>query len=150
MTSNRDPQQILLLSRVQTIKTEKIKQQIAQINDAIRKKELTIQQFEHYAQTYDELLGATLLQVHVLKNNEAFHHNLMRVINAEKSDLNRLAAMKKQLLSSYVQSANRADGFDSLHADLVHEKMQHRTKVHEEEINDLGNTLKGLKKLWNH
>lgn len=147
--SSRDPKQIQLLSRVQTLKTEKIKQQIAQINDAIRKKETTIEQFEQYARTYDEMLGATLLHVHVLKNNEAFHHNLMRVINAEKSDLNRFAAMKKQLMSSYLQSVNRADGFDSLHASLLNEKMEHRNKVHEEDLNDLGNTLKGLKKIWN-
>jgi hypothetical protein len=147
--SGRDVKQIQLLSRVQTLKTEKIKQQIAQVNEAIKIKETTIQQFEQYAKNYGETLGSMLLDVRVLKNNEAFHYNLMRVIHAEKKDLNRLAAMKKQLMFSYLQSVNRVDGFTRLHADLLNETMAHRARVSEEEINDLGNTLKGLKNIWN-
>lgn len=140
----RDSRQIKTITRVYELKKEKLKNQIQQLDSTIIKKKQSILRFEEYARSYagkcDSMSFST---VQILKNNQAFYQNLLRVIDSEKNDLQRLETIKKDLVGTYTTFSRKTDGLIDLCQQLDRDKQVALDKIEDGVNNDLAYGIAG-------
>lgn len=140
--SQRDSRQIKTITKVYELKKEKLKNQIQQVDSSIIKKKQSIVRFEEYAESYaGKCDSMSFTTVQIIKNNEAFYQNLIRVIDSEKNDLQRLESIKKDLVGTYTIFSKKMDGLTDLCQQLDRDKQAAIEKIEDGENNDLAYSL---------
>lgn len=143
-TTLRNANQINTILMVYSLEIEKIKKQIHQINDALSKKKISLEKFHEYAASYAEKCHSFSLQtIQMIKNNQAFYQNLVRVIDAEKNDLVKLEKIKQQLSDSYRVLSVKIEGLNNFCAEIHRENRMIIDTIEENECLDLS-VIRGI------
>lgn len=135
--TQRKTSQLDLVIKSLSMKQNGLKNQILQVNVAIEKKNKSINTFRDYAEAYDIKNGSSLLHtVQIVKNNQAFYEQLARVMAIEQTELDKLEALKRELITNYHTLSTQHDGMEVLRDELRMQQAQQRDKREESELAD--------------
>ncbi len=135
--------QLLTAIKVHEVKKEQLMHQLHQMQEAIKKKQESIEQFEAYAKAYSQQRDVmTVSTIQGMTNNLNFYQNLTKIIVSEKKDLCHYQDIKNKLIDSCVNSINKTDGLKTLHQSI---DTKEKSKIEQLEETKLMDLLS-----WNH
>jgi len=142
--SQRKTSQFDLVIKSLSMRQNGLKNQIMQVNVAIEKKKKSIKTFRDYAESHDIKDGSLILQtIQIVKNNQAFYEQLARVMAIEQTELDKLEALKQELMTHYHTLSAQRDGMEDLRDEIRLDQAQQRDKREESELADTLLTREG-------
>jgi 3-methyladenine DNA glycosylase/8-oxoguanine DNA glycosylase len=142
--------QLEIIIKSYTLKKETVKNQIMQVNHLITKKKLSLAKCIEYAETYKKNEETNILATAlIMKNNQAFYEQLARVIQAERTELERLEKLKSDLVSNYRNYVNKIDGLSSVCEDIRNDYLSILDKREESNLSDLAISILAKECTWN-
>ena len=146
---NTKARQLTSIIKIFELKKGHFKNNIYKANQLIEKKIASIQTLTQYAASYaDKLDDASLTTIQIIKNNRLFYQQLQQVIQTEKKEIEKLEAIKRDLVSKYLGFDKKISGLNTVYDGIVETLQIARSHAEDAENFDQAITRRGIDKKW--